>query len=129
MELNTLGRHILIEFYECDSKVLKDTKLIEQYMRKSAEIAGCTIVESVFHEFNPYGVSGAVIVQESHLTIHTWPEHNYAAVDVFTCGGEVNPWKACEFLEEKLVAKKSESTEIPRGVLEKMQQIKEDHER
>ena len=86
MTLETLGRHILIEFYNCNEEILASPELIEKHMNKAAKIANATIVNSVFHHFNPYGVSGAVIISESHLAIHTWPEYGYAAVDVFTCG-------------------------------------------
>ena len=81
MKFETLGRHILVEYYNCDEEVLKNPKLIEEFMNNSALNAKATIVDSVFHHFNPWGVSGAVIIAESHLTIHTWPEYGYAAAD------------------------------------------------
>ena len=106
LELRTLGRHVLIEFYGCPSEIMENNALIEQYMREAADYSGATIVESVFHHFNPYGVSGAVIIEESHLTIHTWPEYGFASVDVYTCGDSVNPWMAADYLAEKLKASK-----------------------
>lgn len=84
MKFETLGRHILVEYYNCDENILKDPRLIENFMNDSALNAKATIVDSVFHHFNPWGVSGAVIIAESHLTIHTWPEYGYAAADFFT---------------------------------------------
>ncbi len=120
MQLNQLGRHVLVEYYNCNIDILKDHQLIEAYMKEAAVKAKATIVESVFHRFNPWGVSGAVVISESHLTIHTWPEYNYAAVDLFTCGGEVNPWDAFEYLSEKLEANKTETTEVARGMLDKI---------
>ncbi len=122
MQNKTLGRHILAEFYNCDRKVLNDHFLIERYMNEAAIKSKATIVESVFHLFNPWGVSGAVVIQESHLTIHTWPEYGYAAVDLFTCGEDVNPWDAFDYLSEKLKADKSETTEIARGVIDKIRE-------
>ena len=98
MKFETLGRHILVEYYNCDEEVLKNPKLIEEFMNNSALNAKATIVDSVFHHFNPWGVSGAVIIAESHLTIHTWPEYGYAAADFFTCG-DIDPWKSFELLE------------------------------
>lgn len=115
-----LGRHILVEYYNCDNKVLNNAKLIEGYMIEAAKIAKATVVESVFHTFNPWGVSGAVIIEESHLTIHTWPEYSYAAVDLFTCGTMIDPWAAFEYLEEKLKAEKTDSTEISRGIVDRI---------
>ncbi len=123
MKFETLGRHILVEYYNCDEEVLKNPKLIEEFMNNSALNAKATIVDSVFHHFNPWGVSGAVIIAESHLTIHTWPEYGYAAADFFTCG-DIDPWKSFELLEELLKAERSESTEIPRGLTSKIQKFK-----
>jgi len=120
MEDKRLGRHILAEFYNCDSEILKNTQLIEDYMLEAARCAKATVVKSVFHTFNPYGVSGVVVIQESHLSIHTWPEYGYAAIDLFTCGEEVNPWVAFKYLEGKLKAQKTETIEIDRGNVEKI---------
>ncbi|WP_297431744.1 adenosylmethionine decarboxylase [uncultured Cetobacterium sp.] len=120
MKLETLGRHILIEFYNCDEEILKNPTLIKEHMNKAAKIANATIVESVFHHFNPYGVSGAVIISESHLAIHTWPEYGYAAVDVFTCGDKIDPWTAFKFLEDVFKSDRSESIEVPRGMVDKI---------
>jgi S-adenosylmethionine decarboxylase len=122
-----LGRHILVEYYNCDNKVLNNTKLIEGYMIEAAKIAKATVVESVFHTFNPWGVSGAVIIEESHLTIHTWPEYSYAAVDLFTCGTMIDPWAAFEYLEEKLRAEKTDSTEISRGIVDRILRNNKEH--
>jgi S-adenosylmethionine decarboxylase len=124
--LKALGRHILAEFFECDTNLLKDTAFIEKEMNNAADACGATVVESVFHTFNPYGVSGAVVIQESHLTIHTWPEHNYAAVDVFTCGDDVDPWVACDYIKSVLHAKEADIAEYTRGELSKSK-VKQQH--
>ena len=79
-----LGRHILAEFFECDSNVLNNPQLVEKYMLEAALECGATVVNKCFHLFMPHGVSGVVIISESHLAIHTWPEYGYAAVDLFT---------------------------------------------
>ena len=110
-----LGHQIMAEFYDCPAERLKGPELIEKVMREAAEACGATIVNSVFHHFNPYGVSGVVIISESHLAIHTWPEYGYAAVDVFTCGTEVNPADAVAYLAEHLGAKHHSFNEINRG--------------
>ncbi len=75
-----LGRHVLAEFFECDPNVLNNPTLVEQYMLEAALECGATVVQKCFHLFNPHGVSGVVIISESHLAIHTWPELGYAAV-------------------------------------------------
>ncbi|WP_414042402.1 adenosylmethionine decarboxylase [Macrococcus animalis] len=121
MKLTTLGRHVLIEYYNCDQDILKDHDSIERIMNEAAVVSGATIVESCFHTFNPYGVSGAVIISESHLAIHTWPEYGYASVDVFTCGDSVDPWKAEDFLQTALKAELSDSFEMGRGMADKIE--------
>lgn len=120
MKIEQLGRHILVEYYNCDKDMLKDHALIEEHMKQAAIRANATIVTSCFHKFNPWGVSGAVIIQESHLTIHTWPEYGFASVDLFTCGDSVNPWVGFKYLEDALKAERSESTEVARGLVDKI---------
>lgn len=126
MKIEQLGRHILVEFYNCDKEILNDHQLIEKHMKQAAIEAKATIVQSVFHLFNPWGVSGVVVISESHLTIHTWPEYGYAAVDLFTCGDEVNPWDAFNYLSEKLVAGHYETMEVPRGIGEKIRNFSDE---
>ena len=115
--MNPLGRHLLIELYDCDRELLNDAQNIEKLMCSAAEEAGATIVSSHSNLFNPYGVSGVVVIAESHVTIHTWPEHGYAAVDVFTCGENVNPWVIQEVLEKAFSAKETAAVEMQRGLL------------
>ena len=91
--------------------------MIEQHLNQAADKAGATVVSSAFHAFNPYGVSGVVVIAESHLTIHTWPEYGYAAVDIFTCGDSVDPWKAFEYLKERLGSTHFSTIEMKRGQL------------
>lgn len=113
--MDTRSRHLLVEYHGCNRAVLDDITAIEALMRIAAEAAGTTIVSSVFHPFVPQGVSGVVVIEESHLSIHTWPEHGYASVDFFTCGtGE--PDRAHEVLREGLEATRSEVLVIERGL-------------
>ena len=114
--MRVLGQHILAELYGCNSTILNDVDLIKQYMEEAALKSNATIVNSAFHHFSPYGVSGVVVIAESHLAIHTWPEYNYAAVDIFTCGTSVDPWKAFEVLKERLQATESVTKEMKRGL-------------
>lgn len=127
IKLEQLGRHILVEYYNCNKEILNSYDKVEEYMLQAAKEANATVVASTFHMFNPWGVSGAVIIQESHLTIHTWPEYGYAAVDLFTCGDTVNPWDAFEYLEKNLKAEKADYTEVSRGIVERIRKnAKED---
>lgn len=110
-----LGHHILADFYNCDPKRLDDVEQIRTFMHEAAIHAGATIVQENFHKYAPVGVSGVVIIQESHLTIHTWPECGYAAVDLFTCGTNVRPWTAFDYLQERLGCAKVEYSDLMRG--------------
>jgi S-adenosylmethionine decarboxylase proenzyme len=115
--LNTHGRHLLVEYTLCDAQVLDDVKRIEALMTEAARAARCKIITSVFQPFEPQGVTGVVVVEESHLSIHTWPEHGYAAVDFFTCG-QSPPEKAYEVLKKGLKAGRSEVMLVDRGLRE-----------
>lgn len=112
-----LGQHLLAEFYDCEPNILNNCQLIEDLMCEAAERCGATIVTKDFHMFSPYGVSGVVIIAESHLAIHTWPEYGYAAVDLFTCGDSCKPNVAYEFLREKLVSGAAFYSELTRGMM------------
>lgn len=116
--MQSLGRHVLAEVYGCRFEVLNDIRQVEDIMIDAALEAGAEVREVVFHKFSPQGVSGVVVISESHLAIHTWPELGYAAVDVFTCGESVNPWDACNYLAEKFGATHVEASEVNRGLIE-----------
>jgi len=116
--LNALGRHLLLELKDCNPEVLNDLDFLKDCLRTAAEEAGATVIADSFHQFTPYGVSGVVIVAESHLFIHTWPEHDYAAVDIFTCGNSVEPRKAAELIIDRLGAKNPSLIELRRGLME-----------
>ena len=122
--MNTLGRPILAEIYGCDSEILNNKVSIEKIMVESALKAGAEVREVIFHKFSPQGVSGVVIISESHLTIHTWPELGYAAVDIFTCGDKINPWDACNYMTELFNAKNMTATEVKRGIFEQPVSVK-----
>lgn len=111
----TQGRHLLVEYRGCAEDRLDDAALIEELMKRAATAALATIVNVTFHRFAPQGVSGVVVVQESHLSIHTWPEHGYAAVDFYTCGDCV-PEAAHEVLFAGLAATSCELMIVHRGL-------------
>ncbi len=115
--MEALGRHSIIEYYGCPESVMNDLELIENAFVSAARRMGATIVASEFHQFNPHGVSGMVIISESHLSIHTWPEFGYAAVDIFTCGEVIDPEIAHEILREAFQSTQESVVEMRRGVL------------
>lgn len=112
-----LGRHLLLEMNECAPALLDDVALVKQVLLAAAEEAGVTVVGEVFHKFSPVGVTGIVCIAESHISIHTWPEHGYAAVDIFTCGENFKPMEAAHFIAEGLQAQHCNVMEVKRGVV------------
>jgi len=122
--LESLGRHLLVEFYGCDVNLLNKASTVKDLMEEAARAARATVVDSFVHQFSPFGVSGVVVIAESHLTIHTWPEYGYAAVDLFTCGEDVDPWKCYYFLNEAFKAKHSTTIELRRGTLNTTQALR-----
>ncbi|MFO7173949.1 MAG: adenosylmethionine decarboxylase [Bacillota bacterium] len=115
--MKALGRHILAEVYGCDPTVINDVEKVERILVDAALKAGAEIREVAFHKFSPQGVSGMVIISESHLAVHTWPELGYAAVDVFTCGEHVDPWVSMRYICEAFGAQNVTATETLRGIM------------
>jgi S-adenosylmethionine decarboxylase len=116
--LNALGRHLLLELKGCDREVLNDIGFLREALLAAARESGATVLGESFHQFKPQGVSGVVVIAESHICLHTWPEYGYAAADIFTCGSTVQPKKAAEIIVEKLGGKDHSLTETPIGILD-----------
>jgi len=114
--LNALGRHLLLELFDCDLDAISNLEAVKGALVEAAKRAQATIVDVVFHEFNPFGVSGVVVIAESHLSIHTWPEYRYAAVDVFSCGDVLQPEVAVNYLVEQFGAERTSVVELQRGM-------------
>lgn len=114
--MEALGRQILVEFYDCDQSKLNDVIFTETALLQAAEASQATIISHSFHKFSPHGVSGVVVIAESHIAIHTWPEYRYAAVDIFTCGVTIDPWIIQEYLKESFVSENVSSMEMKRGL-------------
>lgn len=115
--LPSLGRHILAELTGCDPERLEQVGHVREAMVDAALAAGALVVGESFHHFSPHGVSGVVVISESHLAIHTWPEYGFAAVDLFTCGDAVDPWTALDRLKEAFGAQQTSAMEVRRGSL------------
>lgn len=114
--MEALGRQILVEYYDCDQSRINDVSYIENSLIQATKASGATIISHNFHKFSPYGVSGVVVIAESHVAIHTWPEYNYAAVDIFTCGDTIDPWVIQEHLKEYFDSGNVSSMEMKRGM-------------
>lgn len=109
-----LGTHVLLELYECSPNSLTEPADSERILLSAAAAMGATVIGAHFHTFSPHGVSGVVVIAESHLTIHTWPEHGYAAVDIFSCG-DLNLDAGIDLICRSFAAKRTETTLVERG--------------
>ncbi|MCF2140363.1 MAG: adenosylmethionine decarboxylase [Candidatus Lokiarchaeota archaeon] len=111
-----LGFHYLIELYECNSIKIQDSPWLEKLMSDTVKRSNSHEIGRVFHRFSPHGVSGVVLIAESHFSIHTWPEYGYVAIDLFTCSTDTDISLAYKYLVEQLEAKRHSITEIKRGL-------------
>lgn len=121
--MEALGRHVIAEFYNCSPDKINDVSHIEKSMVKAAKLAGATIINVTFHHFSPFGISGVVVIEQSHLSIHTWPEYKFASIDLFTCGDTINPWISFDHLKEEFDAEHISSIELQRGQLHHLNKI------
>jgi S-adenosylmethionine decarboxylase len=121
--MKSLGYHVLAEFYDCCAEVINSVEKVEDALMESVRISGATIIKPVFHKFNPHGVSGVVVIAESHFSVHTWPEYGYCAVDIFTCGETIDSRKSINFLKERFSARRISLMEVKRGMLDLPQDV------
>ncbi len=110
----SFGQHYLVEMIGCDPEKIKYVQDVEKVLLQAAKKSQATIVKSFFHQYEPYGVTGIILISESHFSVHTWPEDNYAAFDILTCG-EMFPERAIEDLELNFQAKEVRTKIITRG--------------
>ena len=113
---HALSKHLLVDLYGCPADLLNDITALETVMIEAAHQADATVINSMFHRFSPCGVSGVVVIKESHLTIHTWPEQGFAAIDLFTCGAQINPGRALTHLKRALQSTRAEVQQLARGL-------------
>ena len=115
--MNVLGTHILLELKDCDREMLNDLSLVRDALISAANEAGAKILGESFHKFHPQGVTGVLPIAESHLCVHTWPEHGYAAVDVFTCSKSIDTDRVVGHLIARFKSRDPSITKVNRGVL------------
>ena len=113
--MDALGTHLLLDLKECNAELLDDLDYIREVVLAAAREAGATVVGETFHKFRPIGVTGIVAIAESHISIHTWPEHSYAAADIFTCGESLLPLRAADLIVARLECADSSITGMRRG--------------
>ncbi len=116
--MNKLGTHLLLELWQIDSAMLNDEDWVRNTLLKAAHQANTTVVSQTFHRFAPQGVSGVVVIAESHISIHTWPELGYAAIDIFTCGDHTMPERAAAYIVRQSQAGRHSVTRRDRGIPE-----------
>jgi S-adenosylmethionine decarboxylase len=112
-----LGTQYMADFYECSSDLINDRNFVRQRMLEAATLIKATIVTDVFHEFNPHGLSGVVVIAESHMAIHSWPEYRCVSIDIFTCSDQMVPEDGIEHLKIAFQAKRVEVQKVVRGTI------------
>jgi S-adenosylmethionine decarboxylase len=108
-----LGKHLICDFF--GGKIIENPKELEEVLRLAAKEAKSTDLEFIFHKFLPQGITGALILAESHITFHSWPEEKYIAIDIFTCGKKAKPEAALSLLKKVLKPEKIKVKEVKRG--------------
>ena len=103
-KLSHQGKHLLLELYRCNSEKLNDESFLRCTLNRSAKLAKATVLNLISNKFEPQGVTAIALLAESHISIHTWPESYYSAVDIFTCGQNMMPDLASQYLIETLMA-------------------------
>lgn len=116
--MDPIGHHYIVEASGCNPEIIGKVETVEQILVRAAEAAQVTVWSISFHRFNPNGVSGVVVISESHLSVHTWPEYGYVALDIFTCGNDAKPEAAVEYAFKEFKARTMHITEVTRGLEE-----------
>jgi S-adenosylmethionine decarboxylase len=111
----SVGSHCILELYDCNQTLLNDANFIRRSLREAAMQAKATLLNEVLHQFEPQGITALALLSESHISVHTWPEVGYAALDVFTCGHHTDPEEACRYLIEAFQAGRHAMTKIRRN--------------
>src|SRR5437870_7737691 len=116
--MDTIGHHYIAEASGCKPDVIGKVEAVERILVRAAEVAGVQVWSISFHRFDPNGVSGVVVISESHMSLHTWPEVGYVALDIFTCGDTAKPERAVQWALKAFGATNVHITEVTRGLEE-----------
>ena len=109
------SKHLLLELYRCDCEKLNDESFLRCILNRASKLANATVLNLISNKFEPQGVTAIALLAESHISIHTWPESNYSAVDIFTCGRNMLPELASKYLIEALQAEEHSMRVIERN--------------
>ncbi|MET0795551.1 MAG: adenosylmethionine decarboxylase [Polyangiaceae bacterium] len=116
--MQTRAKHLLVELHECASLPLNDLETVRALMRRAAQAAAATVVGEAFHRYLPHGVTGVLLLEESHFSVHTWPEAGYAALDFYTCGA-LDPEPAARVVAAGVAAQRVVWLQVDRGLPER----------
>lgn len=111
-----LGQHLLLQLSECELSILEDKSKIRQALVSCAQITNSHVVAETFHNYNPHGITGVVVIQESHISIHTWPEHHAAVIDFFSCNLKADFAEVTKYLKGFFQAKTATSEIVERSI-------------
>jgi S-adenosylmethionine decarboxylase proenzyme len=114
--MRTLGKHVIVEAINCNSKLLDDFEAVKKVMYEAVEVSGATSIGDISKKFDPNGVTVLIGIEESHISIHTWPEYGYAAIDAYTCGPTMDPEKAADHIVKRLEGIVGDKKIIKRGI-------------
>ena len=120
----TLGVHIVADLYGCNPEIIKSAESMAETFEGAVKHAELNKLSSYYHQFKPFGATGVVVISESHLSFHTWPEHRYVAIDVYTCGDHESAFKAFDYIVEKLNPERIEKEVHFRGVVNEEEEVK-----
>jgi S-adenosylmethionine decarboxylase len=115
LDVSALGTHCILELYGCSYDLLNDVLFVRESIEQASRQSLSTLLKLTSHQFFPQGVTAVGLLAESHLSIHTWPENGYAAVDIFTCGENAKPEQACTYLTQRFGATKHNLLVLRRG--------------
>ena len=116
MTVTPVGTHCILELHGCSPDLLNDVLFVRDAIEQASLQSLSTLLKLTSHQFYPQGVTAIALLAESHLSVHTWPEHGYAAVDIFTCGEDARPQQACRYLTKRFAARRHALVVLPRGV-------------
>ncbi len=114
-QISPLGTHCILELYGCSPDLLNDVLFVRQSVEEASRHGVSTLLKLSSHQFLPQGVTAVALLAESHISVHTWPECGYAAIDIFTCGEDAQPRQACDFLVQRFAARDHSLMVLPRG--------------
>lgn len=115
--LEALGKHLIVELYNCDPDLIDNLDHVSKTLLRAADESGATVLKHAFHKFSPQGVTGVVVIAESHFSIHSWPEYGYCSVDIFSCGDKIDTALALSIIKNGLKSENISVSEIKRGLI------------